>query len=138
MNSFEKFLNQLIQEGKININKSSVVVEFFCGCDRTAAKAISKYIPKIYYANDIERGVFDPRLPPRQGVCFPEQIGGMKVKPLICDALDVDCYVPSYDIGLLYRSLGVIEEENKKSLSRWLEYVKNSRDYLKRLSQFTF
>ena len=49
MTCFEDLLNQLVEEGKIEINKDSVVVEFLCGCNRKAARVISKYKPKYNF-----------------------------------------------------------------------------------------
>ena len=132
MTCFEDLLNQLVEEGKIEINKDSVVVEFLCGCNRKAARVISKYKPK-YYANDSDMKIFDPRLSSYPGTCFPTEISGMKVSFLPCDVLDVDRLVQSYDIGLFYNSLGIIGSEyfqdsplpmSSQTYLSWLKKVK--------------
>jgi len=165
----QKFLDQLIEEEKIIIDESSVVVEFACGCNITAARIVSKYKPKIYYANDFDPGYFNSK-----SSDYPKswkRIDRMRVNPVICDVLDVDYFVKNYDIGLFYNSLRVIDsgsfpgsllplrtrtywswlkkvkeelKENnfetltrylsigkeEKSLSKWLEYIKNNREHI--------
>jgi hypothetical protein len=133
MASFEKLLEELIKDGKIKIDGNSVVVEFLCGVNRTAARVISKYKPRSYYANDNDISVFDPRLFPSRA-CFPSEIDEMGIKFLNCDVLDVDYFVTNYNIGLFYDSLHIVDSISRKNSFSSLE-TETYRSWLKNVKR---
>jgi len=80
--SIDSFIDELVKAGKIKIDK---VVEFGIGGNLEIAEAFSKFRP-IYYANDL-----------RERTSYPNNINGMKIITIFCDALDVD---GKYDVAI--------------------------------------